>query len=97
MMFIASGGAAPLLTDGLISGGGFVTFSTMSAYRETKDEFRIAIAFRFDDLKIFYSAREILVHNGYPKNSRSLPSGDKASMQNGSPRTTTSCIIIPKL
>jgi len=30
MMFMASGGAAPLLTDGLIKGGGFMTFSIIS-------------------------------------------------------------------
>lgn len=34
MIFIASGGAAPLLTDGRISGGGFITFSMISAYRK---------------------------------------------------------------
>lgn len=37
MMFIASGGAAPLLTDGLIRGGGFITFSIISAKHETPD------------------------------------------------------------
>lgn len=33
MMLMASGGAAPLLTDGLISGGGFFTFSIISVER----------------------------------------------------------------
>lgn len=37
MMFMASGGAAPLLTDGLISGGGLITFSIISARYETCD------------------------------------------------------------
>lgn len=52
MIFIASGGAAPLDTDGRISGGGFLIFEMIS-------------------------------------------SADSDSIQYGSPRTTTSCIIIP--
>lgn len=30
IILIASGGAAPLLTDGLINGGGLITFSIIS-------------------------------------------------------------------
>lgn len=51
-MLMASGGAAPLDTDGLIRGGGFIIFAMIS-------------------------------------------SGDNDNMQYGSPRTTTSCMMMP--
>ncbi|KYN04500.1 hypothetical protein ALC62_04725 [Cyphomyrmex costatus] len=43
-MLMASGGAAPLLTDGLIRGGGFITFSIISA-RQAK-----CLTFRFSNI-----------------------------------------------
>lgn len=72
-------------------------FNDVCIYRETKHKLHHYNCVSIRRLLKFFIAQGNTFFTVGTRNSRSLPSGDKASMQNGSPRTTTSCIIIPKL